>query len=89
MQVGAAGAPTDIRIQRMNTTSTTPQTYVDLQASRSWEALPKYEGYFHPLDGPIAKYGLALPLAYFIWFFSVIPSWAFMIGVSFFSRTIM
>lgn len=48
-----------------------------------------YEGIFHPFDGPLAKYGLAIPAGYLIWGFSLIPSWAFMIGISFLSRTFM
>lgn len=48
-----------------------------------------YEGIFHPFDGPLAKYGLNIPAGYAIWGFSLIPSWAFMIGISFLSRTFM
>ena len=48
-----------------------------------------YEGFFHPFDGPLAKLGLAIPAGYAIWGLSLIPSWAFMIFVSFISRTMM
>lgn len=48
----------------------------------------QYEGFFHPFDGPLAQYGLTIPFGYLVWGFSQIPSWMFMIGISFFSRTI-
>jgi hypothetical protein len=32
---------------------------------------------------------VTLPFGYFIWGIGAIPSWAFMIGISFFSRTFM
>lgn len=89
LEVSAPGTPVDVRINRMNMTSATVKDFTDLHSSRSWVNKPKYEGYFHPFDGPIAKLGLAQPIGYIIWGFSVIPSWAFMIGVSFLSRTIM
>jgi hypothetical protein len=89
MQIGAPEAPVDVRILNLNTTSTTVKTFTDLHSSKSWANKPKYEGYFHPFDGPIAKFGLAQPLGYLIWIFTIIPSWMFMIAVSFFSRTIM
>jgi len=37
----------------------------------------------------LAQNGLAIPVGYAIWGFSLIPSWAFMILVSFASRTMM
>jgi len=88
-EVGAPGTPVDIHILNLNATTTDAKMLTELHTKRSWANRPKYEGYFHPFDGPIAQYGLAQPLAYLIWIFSVIPSWAFMIGVSFLSRTMM
>jgi hypothetical protein len=89
MEVGAPGTPIDIYIVHLNTTTTTVETYTKLASSKSYKTGPKYEGYFHPFDGPIAKYGLATPLGYVFWFFALIPSWAMMIAISFLSRTIM
>jgi hypothetical protein len=43
----------------------------------------------HPIDGELAKFGLLTPLGYVLWLFGTIPSWAFMIGISFFSRSFM
>jgi len=88
-EVGAPGTPVDIRILNLNTTTTDAKMLIELHTKRSWLNKPKYDGYFHPFDGPIAKYGLAQPLAYVIWVFSVIPSWVFMIAISFLSRTMM
>lgn len=89
LEVGVPGSPVDIHILNLNTTTTNAKMLTELYTKRSWTNRPKYEGYFHPFDGLIAQYGLAQPFAYVIWIFSVIPSWAFMIGVSFLSRTMM
>ncbi|KAL2071478.1 hypothetical protein VTL71DRAFT_12713 [Oculimacula yallundae] len=82
-------APVAVRTRRMNTTNTEVKTFTDLLASQSYRELEVYEGVFHPFDGFFAQYGLATPLGYFFWVFAVIPSWLFMIGISFASRTIM
>ncbi|KAG9232186.1 hypothetical protein BJ875DRAFT_92671 [Amylocarpus encephaloides] len=89
MDVPAAGKPVDIRIKALNATTTEVKTFTDLYASKDWKSKAVYEGYFHPFDGPLAQYGLAVPLGYVFWAFAVIPSWMFMIGISFLSRTIM
>jgi len=88
-EVSAPPALIPVHIVGLNTTTTTVKTLTDLKNSKSWKEKPAYEGYFHPFDGPLAKFGLALPLAYALWVFAVIPSWAFMIGVSFLSRSMM
>lgn len=89
MEVSAPPAPVDIHVKGLNATTTNIKTFTDLHATKEWKDKPLYEGYFHPFDGPLAKYYVALPLAYFFWVFSVIPSWLFMIGISFISRNIM
>lgn len=89
LQVLPEPAPVDIRTFHLNTTTTTVQTFKEYHATGSWKAKELYEGYFHPFDGPLAKLGLAVPIGYFFWIFAVIPSWLFMIGVSFLSRSIM
>lgn len=82
-------AKTPLYIHSLNTTTTTPETYVELWKTGSYKEKGPYEGYFHPFDGELTKYGAAIPLAYALWAFSAVPSWAFMIGVSFLSRTMM
>lgn len=89
MEVSTPGAPVDIRVKSLNATTTEVKTFTDLHASKEWKAAPLYEGYFHPFDGPLAKYGVSVPLGYVLWAFAVVPSWMFMIGISFISRSIM
>lgn len=89
MEIGEPGTPVPIITLPLNTSSTTVQTFVDLHATKSYKEKKPYEGWFHPFDGELAKYGAAVPVGYVLWFFAVIPSWMFMIGVSFLSRTIM
>jgi hypothetical protein len=80
-------APVDVRVIHLNSTTVTVEDIVKL--SSTFKDQPVYEGYFHPFDGPLAKYGVAVPLAWVLWVFSVVPSWLFMIGVSMLSRNIM
>lgn len=89
MHVAAPPAPVDVRTIYMNSTTTDVKTFTDLHSSRSWKEKPLYEGYFHPFDGPLAQFGLAVPLGYLFWVFAVVPSWLFMIAISFISRNIM
>lgn len=82
-------APVDVHTWNLNATTTTTKTFDELRTSKEWKEKPAYTGYFHPFDGPLAQYKVAVPLGYFLWIFSIIPSWAFMIIVSFFSRRMM
>jgi hypothetical protein len=82
-------APVVLRRRSLNITTTTVKTFTDLHASQAWKETKPYDGLFHPFDGWFAKNGLAVPLGYFFWAFAIIPSWAFMIGVSLLSRSIM
>jgi len=89
LQVLPPPAKVDIRWLNLNTTTTTVKTFTDLHSTKTWEKRPIYEGYFHPFDGQLAQYGLAVPLGYLFWVFGIIPSWLFMIGISFISRSVM
>ena len=80
---------TTIRIISLNTTTTTVQEIVAIHTGKTYEKVPVYEGYFHPFDGMLAQYGLNVPVGWILFAFATIPSWAFMIGISLFSRTIM
>lgn len=83
-------APVDIWMKRMNLSTTNPEDYLELYKTREDKSqFKKKEGYFHPFDGELAKYGVAVPVAYILWGLSVVPSWAMMLGVSFLSRTMM
>lgn len=85
----ARPAPVDVRIIGLNTTTTNVKTFTDLHSSKSWKERPIYQGYFHPFDGQLAQLGLDVPFGYVIWAFNVVPSWLFMIAISFISRSIM
>jgi len=89
VEVGAPGTKTPIHRVPTNKTTTTAKTFTDLHATESWKELPPYEGLFHPFDGTLHEFGVATPLAYVLWGFSIVPSWAMMILVSFLSRSFM
>lgn len=80
---------TTVRFLPLNRTSTTTETFKKLFVDGEYEKTAPYEGYFHPFDGEIQKYGLALPIAYVFWGFSKMPSWLPMILISFVSRSFM
>ncbi|CAN8104421.1 unnamed protein product [Discula destructiva] len=83
-------APVDIYMRRMNLSTVEPASFVELYKTREDKSqFTKKEGYFHPFDGELAKYGISVPVAYLLWGLSVVPSWAMMLGVSFLSRTMM
>lgn len=87
MEVAALGNPVDVRVKGLNSTSTDVKTFTNLHATSDWKSLKLHDGYFHPFDGPLAQYGLAVPLGYLFWFFNIVPSWLFMILISFASRS--
>ncbi len=80
---------TTCRSISLNRTTVTAPEIAALSLQEKYKEKEPYEGFFHPFDGPLAKYGLSIPVGYIIWGFSAIPSWAFMIGVSFISRQMM
>lgn len=72
----------------MNSTTVTPEEIYQIHSKKNFEMVPLYEGAMHPTDGWLAKYNLNIPFGYAIYAIGTIPSWVFMIGISFFSRTI-
>lgn len=83
-------APIDIYTKRMNLTTTDSDTFLELYKTKDDKTqFNKKEGYFHPFDGELAKYNVAIPVGYVIWGFSNVPSWAMMLIVSFVSRSFM
>lgn len=80
---------TTVRVISLNMTSTTAEELLHVHTRKTYETTPVYDSIFHPFDGALAKYGVALPVAYVIAGFSMIPSWMYMIIISFVSRTIM
>ena len=49
----------------------------------------RYDGAWHPINGELKVFGLLGPLGYIMWGFGQIPSFVFMILISFVSRNIM
>ncbi|KAK0639363.1 hypothetical protein B0T16DRAFT_242775 [Cercophora newfieldiana] len=82
-------APIDVYWKPLNLSTVSTQTILDLQAKPVKENFRFVESYFHPFDGILAQYNLAVPIGYILYGFNVIPSWAFMLIVSFLSRSVM
>jgi len=89
MEVLPKPAPVTIWTKHLNTTTTTVKTFTDLHTSKEWATKTPYDGWFHPFDGQLAKAGVAVPLGYFFWVFNILPSWLFMVLISFVSRSFM
>ncbi|KAJ5661839.1 uncharacterized protein N7477_009455 [Penicillium maclennaniae] len=86
---GEERLPTPLHVVYMNTTTVTPENFYEIHSKKIYEDAAEYTGAFHPTDGWLAKYQLLMPLGYVIFAVGAIPSWLFMIGISFFSRTVM
>ena len=80
---------TTVRIIPLNMTNTTAEDLLQIHTRKNYDDTPVYDGIFHPFDGLLVKTGVALPVAYLLAGFTLIPTWAYMIVVSFGSRTIM
>jgi hypothetical protein len=89
MHVASKPAPVDIRLMNLNATTTTVKTFTEIHSTQSWQQKTPFSGYFHPFDGQLAQYHLAVPLGYIFWGLAIVPSWLIMILVSFISRNIM
>jgi hypothetical protein len=83
--------PSNINIwtKKLNLTTTTSDDLVQLHKNGYKTEANLHDGLFHPFNGPIAQNGLSTPVGYVLWAFSLLPSWAFMIFVSLFSRRMM
>ncbi|KAI9812383.1 MAG: hypothetical protein M1832_000418 [Thelocarpon impressellum] len=84
-----ADAKTDIRILPLNATTVTSAEIMRVHGAQTWKDAPLYEGPFHPFDGIVAKLGLSQAVGYVLWAFAIVPSWAFMLVISLFSRSFM
>ena len=80
---------TTIHIVKLNTTTVTAKDILEIHTKKTYEKVPVHEGWFHPFDGQLAQYGLNVPAGYALWAFSLLPSWTFMVLISFISRTIV
>ncbi|KAI0393203.1 hypothetical protein F5Y17DRAFT_459082 [Xylariaceae sp. FL0594] len=84
-------APASINLwtKRLNLTTTTSDDLLQLHKNGYKQEARLSEGLFHPFNGFVAQNGLTTPVGYILWAFTLVPSWAFMIFVSFFSRRMM
>ncbi|KAF4949620.1 hypothetical protein FSARC_13428 [Fusarium sarcochroum] len=82
-------APIDVYTKRLNLTTTTSDTLVNLQASGNKEEFNHLESFFHPFNGKLAELGLSVPFGYLMWAMGLVPNWLFMLLVSFGSRAMM
>ena len=80
---------TTVRNIAFNHTTITAPEVAAIHLKQTYKEREPYEGLWHPFDGPLAKYGLSIPAGWLIYGFSKVPSWAFMVGISFLSRSIM
>lgn len=78
-----------VRAIPLNRTAVTPPQLAALHLQEKYKDVEPYDSIWQPIDGLLAKNNLALPIGYVIWAASLIPSWAFMIIVSFVSRNLM
>lgn len=82
-------SPINIFTKRLNLTTTVSDDLVQLQKDGYKTDTKEHDGLFHPFNGALAQNGLSVPAGYVLWAFGLLPSWAFMIVVSLFSRRMM
>ena len=82
-------APVDIYAKRLNFTTATSEQLVALKSTDKKESMVLLDSWFHPFNGKATELGLSVPFGWFTWVFGILPNWAFMIIVSFLSRTMM
>lgn len=81
-------ADIDIYRSRLNLTTTTSDTLVALHTDGR-KSFSLIDSWFHPFNGKAVEFGVAVPFGYAMWAFGLVPNWAFMIIVSFVSRSMM
>jgi len=84
----SAPVPT-ARYLPLNRTSTTAETIKKLIIDNEIEEVEPYIGHFHPFNGTLQQYNLAVPYGHATYWFSKMPSWMPMILISFLSRSFM
>lgn len=81
--------PTTVTINYLRFNETKAQDMVALHTGKKYEDGLVYDSVFQPFDGDLKKYGVNKIVGYVTYGFSVIPSWAYMVAVSMFTRTFM
>lgn len=89
----------DIYTRRMNLTTVTEQDVVDAYVKYKAGTEPEdgrlrfyryaNDGWLHPFDGKLARWGVSEPLGYVFWALNAVPSWAMMLVISGVSRYMM
>lgn len=82
-------SPINIFTKRLNLTTVTSDDLIQLQKDGYRTVAEEHDGVFHPFNGALAQNGLSIPAGYLLWAFGLLPSWAFMIFISLFSRRMM
>lgn len=82
-------AEVDCYRKRLNWTTVTSEELSSYVEADKRDGFKLVESWFHPFNGKGTEMGLTVPFAYFVWAFNLIPSWLFMILISFGSRTMM
>ncbi|KAI1179620.1 hypothetical protein F4777DRAFT_438773 [Nemania sp. FL0916] len=82
-------SPISIFTKRLNLTTTTSDDLIQLHKDGYRTVAREHDGLFHPFNGALAQYGLSIPAGWILWGFGLLPSWAFMILISLFSRRMM
>ena len=86
---GGEQAPTKITATGLNVTTATAQEITELYTLDKWKEGDAVEGYFHPFDGPIARFGLMGPFGQAADALGRIPPWMLMLVISFITRSMM
>ncbi|PLB38231.1 uncharacterized protein BDW47DRAFT_30028 [Aspergillus candidus] len=79
----------DLHTVWLNTTGLTSDTIYKIHSEKKYEEIPPYAGPFHPTNSWLAQNGLLVPAGYVLYAVGAVPSWLVMVGISFFSRTVM
>ncbi|KAH8842425.1 hypothetical protein MCOR27_005757 [Pyricularia oryzae] len=93
LKMKPAPSEVEIVIKPLSRNETTAQTIMDIYeegfVKGNKDKWVLNDSVFHPFNGFFAKNSLSVPVAYVLWFFSVVPNWAVMLCVSFMSRSMM
>lgn len=84
-----SAGPTHITVHYFNLTTVSNADITRLHTRKEYLHAERYEGALHPFDGWVQRSGLVVPMAWALWGLSKVPSWAFLVGMSFVSRRFM
>lgn len=83
------GEPPVARYTSLNRTTTDTEKIKKLIIGNEIAEIEPYWGPFHPFNGTMFEYGLAMPYGQVTYWFSKMPSWLPMVLISFVSRSFM